>query len=256
MKYLAGGHSDKGITRLKNEDFFYVDEKSGFVAVADGMGGHASGELASKMTIEVLSDYINSGEASSSDTVTLAAAIKMANSTVYGTSQDNVSHRGMGSTLVAALIKEDRLSIAHVGDSRIYLIRAGCIEQLTDDHSLISEQLREGLISEEDAKSSTIKNVITRSVGVAQEVEADFSEMAIADGDILILCSDGLTSMLEDNEILSVALEHKCPSRLSKRLVALANEAGGSDNITVVAVYIYKSGLSYYTRQIKKLFGR
>ncbi len=256
MKYLAGAYSDKGITRSNNEDFFCVHEKTGLLAVADGMGGHASGEVASRMLIEVLSDYINSKEAASSDTALLAAAIKMANSTVYGTSQDKVSCNGMGSTLVAALIKENRLSIAHVGDSRIYLIRAGCIEQLTDDHSLISEQLREGLISEEDAKKSSVKNVITRSVGVAQEVEAEFSEMTISDGDTLILCSDGLTSMLSDKEILSASLEGSCPLDLSRRLVDLANEAGGSDNITVVAAYIYNSELSYYTRKIKKLFWR
>ncbi|MBE9536527.1 MAG: Stp1/IreP family PP2C-type Ser/Thr phosphatase [Proteobacteria bacterium] len=262
MKLLAGAYSDKGVKRSKNEDFFCVDEKAGLMAVADGMGGHASGEIASRMVIEVLSDYINSGaaacgiETEGGGEALLAGAIKMANSTVYGASQDSPSLRGMGSTLVVALIRGERLNIAHVGDSRIYLIRAGCIEQLTDDHSLISEQLREGLISEEDAKKSSIGNIITRSMGVGQEVEADFSEMSIADGDIIILCSDGITTMLSDETILSETLDARSPSTLSRRLVDLANEAGGSDNITLVAIYIYKSEFSHYTHKIKKLFGR
>jgi protein phosphatase len=144
----------------------------------------------------------------------------------------------MGTTVVCALLHDRKLCIAHVGDSRLYLIRAGGIEQLTDDHSVVAEQVKQDLISREEAEKSEIKNILTRAVGIEAEVKVDLNELDLLGDDILVLCTDGLTNMVRDEEILSVVLAGQDPAVAGQKLVKLANEGGGQDNITAVVAYI------------------
>ena len=257
MKVNASFVTDKGPVREKNEDYYCVDEELGLFAVADGIGGHMAGEVASRMAIEVIRDFIlNESDYQTykskdfcdeySEESNLAAeAVRRANKAIHETSKNNSSYRGMGTTLTAALIRGDRLNIAHVGDSRAYLVRTSCIEQITNDHSLVAEQVKSGLISEEEAKNSKIKNVITRSLGNFPEVEVDMEEITIADGDIIILCSDGITSVISDEDILACASASSDTATLCKTLVSKATKAGCTDNMTVVALHIHKNVFSY-----------
>ncbi len=268
MKTIASFVTDKGPVREKNEDYFCVDEGLGLFAVADGIGGHMAGEVASKMAIEVLKDFIanedkyqldateNYRDDYSRESNMAAEAVRRANRAIHETSQNNSSYRGMGTTLTAALIRGERLSISHVGDSRAYLIRTSCIEQITNDHSLVAEQVKMGLLSEEDARKSKVKNVITRSLGNFPDVEVDIEEFSISDGDIIILCSDGIPSVISDSDILSIASASGNPAVLCKTLVKNATDAGCTDNMTVVALNIYKNVLSYLYHFTSDFFRR
>ena len=252
MKFLAGARTDKGIIRQNNEDNFYVAEGDGILLVADGMGGHASGEVASKIAIDVIRDYfdgIKTGrelqvgrycEEFSEATNKIGSAVRLANQAIYEASKGNPLWHGMGTTVAATLITGNRLSIAHVGDSRVYLVRANDMEQLTDDHSLVSEQVKRELITKEQAKESDIKNILTRALGVNPEVEVDLDELALLNGDILILCTDGLTTMVEEDEIVSVVTTTDDPDMACERLISMANENGGRDNVTVIVARAVK----------------
>ena len=268
MKTIASYVTDKGPIRDKNEDYFCVDEEKGLFAVADGIGGHTAGEVASRMAIEVLKDFVaneenyqsennrNYHDDYSRESNIAAEAVRRANTAVYETSRNNSSYRGMGTTLTAALIRGERLSIAHVGDSRAYLIRTSCIEQITNDHSLVAEQVKMGLLSEDEAKASKIKNVITRSLGNNPHVEVDMEEFSISDGDTIILCSDGITSVISDKDILAISSASGGPSDLCRTLVARAADAGCTDNMTVVALHIYKDLFSYLYHSTTDFFRR
>ena len=268
MKVVASAMTDKGPVREVNEDFCCVEEGLGLFAVADGMGGHMAGEVASKMAIEVVRDFIATKEGDdrqplgeyqkeySNISNRAAEAVRLANRIINDASRSNPSYERMGTTLTAAVLRNDRFSIAHVGDSRAYLIRAGCIEQITDDHSLVAEQLKMGLLTEEAAKHSDIKNVITRALGVNPDIDVDIEELAIADGDRVVLCTDGITSVVSDGEILSAALSSRGADVLCKSLLALANERGSRDNMTIVAVYIYRDNFSYFSNNILSRFRR
>jgi serine/threonine protein phosphatase PrpC len=246
VKVQAAARTDLGLVRQNNEDNYYLAETIGLFVVADGMGGHASGEVASKMTVDIIRDYfkgtgkekpvqIGPYRKDCSDvTNRLASAVRLANMAVYEASGSHPELQKMGTTVVAALIDGNRLSIAHIGDSRLYLIRAGNIEQLTDDHSIVNEQVKRELITKEEASRSELKNILTRALGMAVDVEVDLAEMTMAPDDILILCSDGLSGMVEDDAMLSVIEESGDPSTACERLVAMANANGGKDNITVV----------------------
>lgn len=255
MKLHVAAQTDRGLVRPNNEDNFFTDINQGLLAVADGMGGHASGEIASKIAIDVLRNYFQQAgegklslkgpgydETYADRTNQLYCAIQLANEAIYEAAQGNPSLRGMGTTLAAISIQGKKLSIAHVGDSRVYLIRAGSIEQLTDDHTLVYEQFKRELISKEEAESSTIRHVLTRALGIAPSVDVDLGEMTLANGDVLILCSDGLSEMISDQEILVTATSLHDPSTTCRRLIDRANESGGKDNITVIAGYLDKQG--------------
>jgi serine/threonine protein phosphatase PrpC len=262
---LAAGRTDVGLVRKSNEDAFSLALDKGLLVVADGMGGHASGEVASRMAVDVIRNYFNDaapggkapfiGTYDDDFTETanrLGSAVRLANMAIYEAARSNVQWRGMGTTVVCALFHNRKLSIAHVGDSRLYLIRAGDIEQLTDDHSVVAEQVKRQLISREEADRSEIKNILTRAVGNESEVEVDLDELNLLGGDILVLCTDGLTNMVRDEEILSVALAGQDPAVASRRLVELANREGGQDNITVVVAYILEENwlsslINYFT---------
>jgi protein phosphatase len=253
LKVNIAGQTDKGLIRPNNEDDFFLDPKRGILAVADGMGGHASGEVASKMAVDVLRNYFQqSGEGKapliascynenySDETNQLCSAIQLANKAIHEAAKSNPQLHGMGTTLAAIMIQGRKLSIAHVGDSRIYLVRAGEIEQLTDDHTLVYEQVKHDLISKEEAEQSTIRHVLTRALGIAPFVDVDLDEMTLAEGDVLILCSDGLSGMISDQEILLTAASLDNPSVACQKLITMANEKGGKDNITVVTGYLTK----------------
>jgi protein phosphatase len=249
MKILAHGLSDKGLSRTHNEDSFFADKDLGLFVVADGMGGHAAGDIASNMAVEALSGYIrksrtgvgprigpsDSGRSDASNR--LVSGIGLANQVVCHAAKTNPSWRGMGTTIVAALADGDRVSIAHAGDSRAYLVRSGTISQLTDDHSVVAEQVRKGLISREEAEASGIRNLITRALGSDEALEADVTEIHIIDGDRLLLCSDGLNTMVADKEILMIMASDNAPESACTRLVEAANKNGGKDNVTVVVAF-------------------
>jgi protein phosphatase len=248
---LAAGQTSVGMVRKNNEDAFFLAPEKGLLVVADGMGGHASGEIASRMAVDAIRNYFDApGEGCkppligrydddlTEDTNRLGSAVRLANMAIYEAAQRNDKWRGMGTTIVCALLNKRKLSIAHVGDSRLYLIRAGGIEQLTDDHSVVAEQVKRELISREEADQSEIKNMLTRALGTETNVEVDLNQLNLLGNDVLVLCTDGLTNMVRDEEILSLVLAGRDPSVVSQRLIARANEGGGKDNITVIVAYI------------------
>ena len=245
MRFQACGRTDQGRVRPNNEDRFCIAEAPTLFMVADGMGGHAAGEIASQIALDATLDQIRNAEvptvapaepAMSIEVQRLLAAIRMANQVIYQAAQDNRAWRGMGTTIAAAWpLDGQRLLLAHVGDSRIYLIRDHSIRQLTRDHSIVEEQISQGLLSRAEAADSEIKNFITRALGHRQQVEVDVQEIDLATHDLLLLCTDGLTSMLPDESILAIAGDKKneLATRCDK-LIECANEAGGHDNIAVV----------------------
>jgi serine/threonine protein phosphatase PrpC len=256
MKLAAtvAGFTDQGKARSNNEDAICVDAELGLIIVADGMGGHQAGEVASGMAVSTIPEHFrqmsrtgSAGEVTenhfSIGTNRLGYCLKVANQTIFETAKRSPQDQGMGTTCTAALIEDDRVGIAHVGDSRCYLIRQGEMELLTNDHSLVMEQIRSGLISKDDEIARSAQNILTRSLGTAEEVEVDVDEHPLFPGDVLLLCSDGLGKELSDDKILQVVNEAPDPADLAKRLIQLANTAGGRDNITVAAVRLDKAGL-------------
>jgi serine/threonine protein phosphatase PrpC len=265
----VGAKTDTGMIRQKNEDNFCVIESSGILVVADGMGGHASGEVASKIAVDVIKGYFdaqNTGKQLqigsyrsefSEETNRLCSAIHLANQAVFEASRGNVQLHGMGTTIAAVLIMGKRLSIAHVGDSRVYLIRSGGIEQLTDDHSIVSEQVKRDIITREQARESEMKNILTRALGVGEDVEVDLGELSLFDNDVLLLCSDGLTNMVGDDEIIATVEAFHDPSEACGRLVDMANKNGGNDNVTVIiARLVKKKTLFYFLSRLREWFRR
>ena len=246
----VGSKTDLGAIRENNEDKFDMLEPSdsGFLAVkgrfygvADGMGGHSAGQIASELALKtVIQRYYRDPSPHIVDS--LRQAIVEANQLVYETAQLIPERQGMGTTLTACVLREDRVTIVHVGDSRAYLIRDGRARQLTHDHSLVAEQVRAGTITAEDAANSPLRNIILRSIGTGPSVEADFYEELVQVGDALVLCSDGLTGHVGADEIAeyvgSPEAKRRGPSLAAYRLVDLANSRGGRDNITVVVVDI------------------
>ncbi len=227
-----------GKIRAVNEDAFFVsppDESGSLLAVvADGMGGHNAGEVASSEAINVIKDVFPDNEHDAKQM--LIEAINSANSTIYNMSLDKQTLYGMGTTITACVISGDKVTAAQVGDSRLYLIRDGMIIQITKDHSLVEMLIDNGSITKEDAKHHPQKNVITRAIGTDKEVSADIYEFSICEGDIILLCSDGLVNMVEDEKILSVITRSKAFEETADKLVKEAENAGGSDNITVILI--------------------
>lgn len=249
MDVTAFGLSDIGRQRQHNEDYFLVDETLKLYVVADGMGGHAAGEVASKIAVETIAELVSAPDEKDGtwphpydeqfcrSTNRLIAALKLANSRVLEAMRKDARLRGMGTTVVATLVFEDTVSFAHVGDSRAYLIRDGKISRMTNDHSWVFEQVEAGLLTEAEAEKHPLRNVITRALGGALTIVPDARELACEPSDVYLLCSDGLTGMMSEEKILELVtrqpddLEAACQS-----LIALANENGGMDNITAILV--------------------
>lgn len=250
MKLESYGMSNVGMKRMQNEDAYLINDEIGLYMVADGMGGHVGGEFASKMAVvtveEVLKTLrqdpdatqihgVNTQGANPGDQ--LRHAITEAGRKIHQQALYDESLRGMGTTAVAILCEQDKLYIANVGDSRTYLLRDNQITQLTEDHSLVTEQIKAGMIKPDEARSHKLKNIITRSVGYQEEVDTDVKEFTPQPGDQLLMCSDGLSNLLEDQEILSIVSSHEL-SEVCETLINQANRRGGDDNITVVFLQV------------------
>ncbi len=249
MAIEAYGLTDVGRKRKHNEDAYALDVNEGLFIVADGMGGHAAGEVASKITVETIGEFIAATRQKEEATWPfkynhelhfnsnrLAIAIEKANERVMAAVAAQPWLKGMGTTVVAGLLNEKILSLAHVGDSRAYLFRGRELSRLTDDHSWVHEQVTAGILTEEEAKSHPLKNVVTRALGGGPSVSPDLQELVFQPGDRFIFCSDGLTTMLADEEIRDAVAAEPDSQVLCRHLVDMANEKGGVDNITVVVV--------------------
>ena len=229
-----------GRRREMNQDYMYTSETAvgnlpNLFLVADGMGGHAAGEYASKFTIEKMVEKI--GSSSGKEPVALIKeAVEKVNVLLLAEAEADAAKAGMGTTIVAATVIDGRLYAANVGDSRLYVINREHITQITRDHSLVEEMVRMGEMDKEVAKDHPDKNIITRAVGVLPEVAVDFFEITLAEEDTILMCSDGLTNMVEDREIKRIVLGQRDIVEKAERLVETANQNGGRDNITVVLI--------------------
>ena len=237
MTIAAHGITDRGIVRPHNEDALHLDAEHGVFAVADGMGGHAAGEVASGLAVDALKEVFSQPRTSEVDYPALfRSAFEEANARIAQRIRENPECTGMGTTAVVAVVDGRRLWIAHVGDSRAYRIRNGMIEQLTSDHSFVNELVRLGMLSREQAARDPRRNVVTRALGSGPSVVPDVFHDMIQPGDIIVLCSDGLNTMLDDASILEeVERAGDDMERVCQSLVEAANQAGGEDNVTVVA---------------------
>ncbi|MGB6067090.1 MAG: Stp1/IreP family PP2C-type Ser/Thr phosphatase [Desulfomonilaceae bacterium] len=233
----VGWLTDTGQQREINEDSLYVDEALGLFIVADGMGGHNAGEVASRIAVEVSAKSVREGlEAGVEADPVVREAIAEANRSIFENALNNPAWEEMGTTLLIALATYGRVIIGHVGDSRAYFILKGEIKQLTDDDTFVFEWMKEGLITKEQARSHRARHGLTEALGVADEVESDVMVRAWEKGACLLLCTDGLTDMLEDEEILAIVGSAPEPQQACNDLVAAANRRGGEDNITVILV--------------------
>jgi PPM family protein phosphatase len=249
MRLESFGITDVGLRRSHNEDNFFRCDEAGLYLVADGMGGHAAGEVASGCAIQSIIEFSHRRESDKQitwpfeydprldeETNTLLSGVRLANQRLYGMQQERPELSGMGTTVAALSISGARAVIAHVGDSRIYRWRADKLDLLTSDHSWVNEQLQKNIITAEEARNHRYKNVITRALGNRLDLEIDLRFEDIAPDDIFLLCSDGLTAMIDDARIAEVMQGAGELRDAANRLVAAANEAGGQDNITVILV--------------------
>jgi PPM family protein phosphatase len=245
------GKSDVGRTRAHNEDSIAINEQLQLVALADGMGGYQAGEVASKIAIDVLTQEITESKLTEKDIAKidpdtgtsvamrrLRSAIEKANNRICSVSREREDLDGMGTTIVAACFYDGRVGIAHVGDSRCYRWRDGVFEQLTRDHSLVQEQIDKGILTENQANASPQKNLITRALGIDALAQADTQEFRTRTGDIYLLCSDGLSDMVEHSTMQAELERSDILDTVVKRLVDAANAAGGRDNISVILVRV------------------
>ena len=247
MKIRYAAKTDVGMKRTHNEDYFSLIEDEQLFIVADGMGGHASGEVASKMSAETVSEFY---QRTKDEDATwpykmdrqlsyienrLACGIKLANFKIFDSASRDIRFKGMGTTFVTSLVCGDKIYVAHVGDSRCYRVRNGAIAQITRDHSLL-EDYREAKpdMTEEEQRNFPHRNVITRALGMRETVQVDIKAHQIMDGDIYLMCSDGLSGMVDDPSILRIVSQAKSLERAVAELVDHANRAGGTDNITTL----------------------
>ena len=231
--------TDVGMVRQVNQDYVFTTDNpigplSNLFVVADGMGGHQAGDYASKFTVEVLKREISQSDEEDHEKL-LVSAIKVANRELIKTADSDPNLKGMGTTIVAATIQNQMMYFANVGDSRLYLINQG-IMQLSKDHSLVEEMVRLGGIKPEEAKTHPDKNIITRAIGAKEKVQVDFYEHRLKKGDIILMCTDGLSNMVEDDEIFHIVQGGRDIVESATSLIEAAKENGGTDNIGVVLV--------------------
>jgi protein phosphatase len=263
------GRTDPGCVRSNNEDSLGIDADLGLLIVADGMGGHNSGEVASGLAVSTIRDYAlrtlggrkalvaESGDPGGSARCRrLEHFIKAANTVIYEKGCAVPQDAGMGTTVVAVLADESSLSVAHVGDSRLYLFRLGVLRQLTEDHSLVGDQLRRGLITPEAAAHSTLQHILTRAVGAEAEVKVDVAEHPVRPGDVVLLATDGLNKMVSDEELAQVLAREPSTAQVVDTLVDMARRAGGSDNITVICGRLGAAPERGLWRQVSGLWER
>ena len=243
MTVKAFAVSDVGRRRETNEDSFLMDQSQGLFAVADGMGGHAAGEVASRLAIDTLREATTRDTPGRSMVSTddagawLREAVVEANRRIWDSIRLHEEQRGMGTTVVALLRNGDDAVIGHVGDSRLYLLRGGTLHRMTSDHSWVNEQVKLGLLSDDEAQRHPMRNIVTRALGSRPEVVVDLVTAGVLPGDVFVLCSDGLNTMLSDDEIRTILDTHReDPEAASTSLVQAANQRGGEDNVTVVVI--------------------
>lgn len=253
MEVRASGISDVGLQREGNEDSFSVQSSLGLYIVADGMGGHLAGEVASRVAVEIIGKSFR--KLSQDDTPDdelygypdaslskvgnyIKSSISLANRVIYEMATEYEQYNGMGTTIVTLLVTPNLIVSANVGDSRIYMVRDGRIERMSKDHTIVSEHVEMGVMTEEEAAKSPLRHILTRNLGSAESVEAEVFEIVPSGRDRFILCSDGLTDLTKDKEILEIALGEDEPEQLSRKLVDLALQRGGHDNTTVVSVFV------------------
>ena len=235
MKFAFGDRTDVGRGRPENEDSHLVDPEDGLYAVADGMGGHRAGEVASATAIDALKTAYLGGRP-------IDQAVGAANAAVFAKAAEDAELRGMGTTLTAIALHDSTAELGHVGDSRAYLMRDGTVTQVTRDHSLVEQLVREGRLSPEEAQSHPQRAIITRALGVDRDVVVDTYRVDLKPGDRLMICSDGLTNMLSDATIAQTLRRHADPQQAADTLVDMANQAGGDDNITVILLDALSDG--------------
>jgi PPM family protein phosphatase len=251
MRLVYAGQTHVGMRRSHNEDSFYIFPEENLFVVADGMGGHASGEVASQLAVETMANFFRA--TAEDDEVTwpfkmdkeraydenrLVTSVKLANLRIYEAAQKEGRLRGMGTTVVGALFTENGLLLCHVGDSRIYRLRGGKLEQLTEDHSLLNEYLRTQKLTHEEIETFQHKNVIVRALGMKPVVEVDTTRVDWRLGDVFLLCSDGLSGLVSDPAMAALIEKNANPNDAASALIQAANEAGGTDNITCVLVRV------------------
>ena len=236
-RIVFSGNSEAGRVRSINQDSFFVGEVASYylAAVADGMGGHKTGEVASQKAIEILRRELLKSKAHLP--TGLAKAVQAANLEVHDYSIENPEHEGMGTTLTAVLIDDQVGLIGHVGDSRAYLIREDSIQQLTQDHSWVAERVRQGVLTQNEAKKHRLRNVITNALGSEQSVKLDILHFDVRSGDKVLICSDGI-SMLLDDDVLKQIVSNYDPESAVKQLTIVANDRGSPDNITAVVIEV------------------
>jgi protein phosphatase len=259
VRIVSGGVTDVGRVRSNNEDCFKIVEPLNLYVLSDGMGGEAHGEIASAMAVETVVKHCLDFEANPAATVIgavqpnwsgftkrLLTAVHLANRNIFKSAEENPDQHGMGATLTAVWINGTKLSIAHVGDSRAYLLRGGSLLQLTKDHSLVAEQVRRGILTSAEAEESDMQSVLLRALGAQAEIEVDAEEHTLFPRDMLVLCSDGLTRMVTEPEIAGTLQSESDLTRVAEKLIELANERGGPDNITVIAVRLEKESKGWF----------
>jgi protein phosphatase len=262
--------TDTGRVRDHNEDAIGSDPEIGLMVLADGMGGYNAGEVASGIAVQIVSELATEGAARENrdeieshsglmrQSIVLRDAVYRSNKIIYQTAQSQTHCEGMGTTIVACMFYDNKVSIAHVGDSRAYRVRGGVLEQLTLDHSLLQELVDRGFYSAEEAQRSTNRNYVTRALGVEPTVEVEVHEYEVLPDDIYLLCSDGLPDMVEDEDIhLTISTFNDSLDVAGKQLIELANDNGGRDNISVmlaqvIAPFAAKKGLFV---RLANLFG-
>jgi protein phosphatase len=249
MRVRFAGDSNVGMKRAHNEDSFYLPDSERLAIVADGMGGHASGEVASRLAVETISGFFKATQEEQQltwpfkmdkghryDINRMITAIKLANLKIHEQAQKDPRCHGMGTTVVSALFVDEALVVGHVGDSRLYRRRDGVFEQITEDHSLLNDYIKMKHLSPDEIAAFPHKNVIVRALGMKDTVQVDVHVDAPRLGDVYIICSDGLSGMIKDEEIAEIAMSDRDLDVVCERLISTANKNGGLDNITVVAV--------------------
>jgi serine/threonine protein phosphatase PrpC len=249
LQISTGGATHVGMVRTNNEDCYRIVPALSLYVLADGMGGEAHGEIASALAVETVVKHCIEGQENPASPLLgepkpglnprsqrLLSAIHLANQKVFQSAEEHPEQEGMGATLTAAWIDDMQLSVGHVGDSRLYLLRTGQLQQLTSDHSLVAEQVRRGILTANEAEQSNLQSVLLRALGTQPEVEVDSEQVPLFPGDVLLLCSDGLTRMVTEPEIAGTLQAEPDPQRAAEKLIEHANESGGIDNVSVIVV--------------------
>jgi len=258
--------SDLGLKRKVNEDSFLADESIGLFMVLDGIGGHLAGEVASKLGLNTIKENVirsiknkplADNQNLSREVQILNESLLLANQIIYEAANSQPEYFGMGTTVASLLLGRENIAIAHVGDSRIYLIRENSIERLTEDHSLVMEQLKRGIISAEEAEKSEMKNIITRALGAEELLIPTVDELIPFNNDLFLICSDGLTDLVTDDEILEIILKSRhLFDQAVQNLIDKANVKGGKDNITAILVNIKCRSRKKLTQYLYSAFDR